>query len=442
MLAKLVTNGKPWPRPVRVLWLSHFVPYPPKGGNLQRTHGLLREAARRYEVHLLALNQRPILSSPDDVSSAVNELSRFCTSVEVFEIPWDRTRQRLMLLAAASHLLPQPYDVYWLSSRMLRKRCAFLARNSAAFDLVHVDTAALWQYVGPFRSRPIVVNHHNVESHMMARRAARESGRLRRLYFEREARKLIDLERLVCPSAAMNLVVSPLDAERLRALVGEVCTAVVDNGVDTEYFSPAADRGHSNGGLVFAGRLSAYANNDAVRFLLGEIWPTLCVDGRARALTIIGKAPPKDIVTAAQALPGVRLLGFVDDVRPYLDAASIYVCPIRDGGGTRLKVLDALAMAKPLIATRLAVEGLDLTPGRHFLAAESAAEFAQAIRRLEADSALREQLAREGRQVAVGRYSWTVVGVRLAESYERAVADAGSVQFGPAVTPWLERADR
>ena len=151
----------------------------------------------------------------------------------------------------------------------------------------------------------------------------------------------------------MNLVVSRLDGDRLAAIAPRAMIEVVEKGVDTRYWQPAEDPG-PGGGIAFAGTLGWYPNRDAIEFFLSEAWPTLIATRPERQLVLIGRDPPAVARSAAAADSRVRVTGFVPDVRPYLRAASICVCPIRVGGGTRLKVLDALAMGKPLVATSIA----------------------------------------------------------------------------------------
>jgi glycosyltransferase involved in cell wall biosynthesis len=168
-----------------------------------------------------------------------------------------------------------------------------------------------------------------------------------------------------------------------------------------------------------------YPNRDAVRILLDDIWPRLNADGRERRLTVVGQNPIPPLLRAARG-GRVAAPGFVDDVRPYLDRATVFVCPIRDGGGTRLKVLDALAMSRPLVATGLTVEGLGLEDGRHYLRAETADQFVAAIRRVERDEDLRRRLATEGRRLVESRFAWGIAGERLRAAYVAAVRPGGS----------------
>lgn len=413
---------------MRILWVSHLLPYPPKGGVLQRSHHLIRQAARRHEVHLVALSQRGQQPTARHVEEATAEFSRICARVRVFPIPSDHSRWRWASMAALTFFRSTPYDVNWLENRALHAAIGEFA-SSGHFDLVHVDTIGLIPYAAPFARTPVVLNHHNIESQMMRRRAEKEPVHWKRLYFRREGAKLERLERAVCPGVAMNLVVSALDAARLHGLVGEGRVRVVDNGVDVDYFTPGAGGGERDGGLIFAGGMNWYPNREAVLFFLREVWPALSADRAARRVTIVGQDPPGELLAAARD-PRISAPGYVPDVRPYLDAASIYICPIRDGGGTRLKVLDALAMAKPLVATALAVEGLELEEEVHYLRAEEPADYVRQIRRLEGDDALRTRLARAGRALVERRYAWDVIGRELELAYQEARKPATALAGG------------
>ena len=427
-------------QPLNVLWLSHFVPYPPQGGALQRSYHLVRQAARRHSVHVVALNQRAVLPDEAALGEALDHLRGFCASVTVFDMPAVASGPRQLYTAAKSYFQSSPYEVNWLRSPRMHVYLRGLAA-SQLFDIVHVDTIGLMPYSEWFGDTPVVLNHHNVESHLVYRRAAAERRLGRRIYFDREAAKIERMERRLCTGAAVNLTVSELDADRLRGIVPEARTLDVDNGVDVEYFFPGISGRVEDGGMVFAGTLSLYANRDAVRYLLSDIWPALAEDNPARRLAIVGKNPGPEVIRAARDRR-ITVPGWVPDVRPYLDAASIYICPIRDGGGTRLKVLDALAMGKSLVATGLAVEGLSMVEEEHYLRAETPLEYVNQVSRLERDVTLRRRLARAGRELVVRRYAWDVIGEKLERAYaeharrDRYVAEALATTGSPvSVSP-------
>jgi sugar transferase (PEP-CTERM/EpsH1 system associated) len=404
---------------MKLLWLSHVLPWPPKTGMLQRSHNLIRQAARRHEVSLFALNQSALLSNHEQVARGVAELESICARVRVHLIRTDRSRRLWAFLAVRALMSSQPYDVHWLRSRELSNELEAISR-SETFDLIHIDTLGMVPFRRFFQGSASVLNHHNVESQMMSRRAKRERNVLVRSYLRNEARKLTHLEQRICPEVDLNITVSSLDSGRLRAVAPDARVHVVDNGVDLEFFRPNRPFGRPGAGLVFVGGMNWYPNREAMLFFVNDIWPALLEDDPRRTVAIVGAHPPAQVVAASRD-PRLEVTGFAEDVRPYMQRASIYVCPIRDGGGTRLKVLDALAMAKPLVATRLAVEGLVLEEDRHYLRAETPAEFVAQIRRLEGNAGLRRHLAESGRQLVEARYSWDVIGRRLEEAYQGAV---------------------
>jgi glycosyltransferase involved in cell wall biosynthesis len=402
---------------MRLLWLSHFLPYPPKGGAPQRSYHLLRHAALRHEVDVVTLYRTESLPTEGQYEQAIEHLSGMVQSLRTYPIATDGSRWRWLALVARTGLHTVPYDVNWLRNQAMVQRIRALADEH--FDLVHVDTVGLWPYAELLPTVPKALHHHNIESHLMARRAELEPRRFHRHYFQAEARKLQRFERRVCPAADVNLVVSDLDGNRLRQVAPEARVAVVNNGVDVEYFRPDPETASTPGSLVFAGSMNWYPNRAAVLYFLNDIWPALIAADPDRSATFIGQDPPAALTNHPDAR--LRATGFVDDLRPLLDASEVYVCPIRDGGGTRLKILDALAMAKPLVATGMAVEGLALVSGTHYLRAETPQEFVAQVDLLRRTPELRHRLAAAARRLVEERYSWSVVGKELEAGYAAAV---------------------
>ncbi len=285
-------------------------------------------------------------------------------------------------------------------------------------DVVHFDTLSLAPYLDAIGGLPAVLNHHNIESIMLLRRAEQENNPFKRVYLWQEAKRLAAYERLVASRFRQHLVCANLDAERLQQTVGDVPTSVVPNGVDLMYFQPAPPATEQlPNSLIFVGGLSWYPNISAIRFFLKEVWPALTAAYPEILFRIIGRNPPPDILAMSKRDRRIQVLGFVDDIRPLFHEAMVFVCPIFDGGGTKLKMLDAMAMGKAIVAHPVACEGLDLTHGHHVLMATSGADFTQQIARLLDNDAERKKLEQNSREYVSARFSFASIGRDLSRIY-------------------------
>jgi glycosyltransferase involved in cell wall biosynthesis len=396
-----------------------------------REYNLLKRIAARHSVDLVAFNQTALMDSlftdrATGLEECRRELSQWCRQlvvmpIERLERPFGKART-----AAECLLGGDGYTADWLRSAAAAAAIRGLAqRETYAAAYFNVISLARYQ---PLVAAPAVLGHQNIESHMMRRRAENEPNILKRIYFRQEARRLRRYERTWAPRFAANIVCSDLDGARLREVVPGVASTTIPNGVDCGYFRPLG-RAERPDSLIFVGSLNWYPNTDAVLFLLREIWPRLKAVRPAVTLDIVGARPPRAILTAAAMLPGVTVHGLVNDVRPLIETAAVYVCPIRDGGGTKLKILDACAMRKCIVAHPIACEGIDLTAGVDVRMARTAGDFVQSIVDLLGDEVARGAMGRAARALAESRYSFDAIGERMADLLE-GVAGAGAVQPG------------
>lgn len=405
---------------MRVLWVGHNLAYPPVRGVLQRNFNLLREAAKVSEVHVLAFDQpatRPAGVSAEDCAEA---LRQFCTHVEWQPLSGGITRSRYGL-GLRGLVSRNAYDLNWLSSSLLAARLEHTL-NRVKFDAVHFDTLGLAPYAGLVNGVGTVLNHHNIESSMMEHRAATESRRIPKLYWRMEARKLLQAERKYCPRFSLNIVVSPEDGATLAGIASGVEIMTVPNGVDTEYFTPRTDTGGKT--LLFCGGLDWYPNGEAMAYFFEQIWPSLVSRVPDVRVIVVGRKPPKWLTELGASDNRIRVTGFVDDVRPYFREATAYICPIRVGGGTRLKILDALAMGMPLIGTTFACSGIAVQDEKDVLLADTPEVFVNQVLRVFAEPDLRNALSAHGRELVCQRYSWTVIGKSLSQAYSYASSHA------------------
>ena len=384
---------------------------------LQRAYHMVRELGERHDLDLVAFVQ-PALMEPmfpslqEALEQSEKHLKQYCRSVRFVPIDAVQGRFGRLGLAAKSLFSSRPYTIGWLRSRAFEDIVAeMLATND--YDVVHFDTISLGPYRRLVENLPCVLDHHNVESHLLARRAENESNPLKSWYFRQEGVRLEEYERKVCSQFTLNLLCSEMDKERLQVIAPDCRMEVVPNGVDAEYFYPASMVGSGEKSLIFAGRLNWYPNTQAVRFIAFELWPSLKKAIPDVKIDIVGANPPADIVDFAKKEPDFRVHGFVDDVRTYIANASIYICPITDGGGTKLKILDALAMAKPLVADPIACEGIMVEDGCNVRFAESVQNYIDAIRELLDSPREMQRLGGSGREMIERQYSYSIIGEQL-----------------------------
>lgn len=407
---------------MRILFVTQIVPYPPHGGVLQRGYNLLRELGRGHEVHLLAFHHPDELPPGEAVEQSRRELGAFCSAVEYFELWPKRSAIHRYLGLGLATLHPAPFSVLAQRNTALRNRIAALCADAGRPDLVHLDTIALAPYAAACGAVPTVLAHHNIESQLMKRRAEHERGILQRVYVVLQARRLRRYEAQTCGRFPLNITVSEADARTLAEICPGVRTVAIANGVDTEYFQPRW--GHETPAVVFTGGMNMFANRDAVEWFLDAVWPLVKSSVPEARFLAIGQRPSLRVIEAAARDESVEAPGHVPDVRPWVEQAAVYVVPMRVGGGTRLKVVDAMAQGKAIVTTTLGAEGIEAQDGVHLVVADEAAEFANRIVDLLGRPDERRRLGEAARARAESHYAWRSLGERLATAYEHVVRES------------------
>ena len=402
---------------MNILWISHNVPYPPKTGVLQRNYNLVKEASKHANIYMVAILQENILPGDYDVKEARYELEKLCQRLDIIQLPYESSPLALYSLALKSLFTRDPMSVNCVKSKLMRKAIRQLS-SEIDFDIVHFDTIGLATYRDDVKDVATILNHHNIESHLLQRRTEVEKNLLKKLYYGLEAKKLYRYEASVCPSFDINFTVSELDKERLITIAPATKADVIANGVDVDFFSPQ-DNEVVSGSLIMVSGMNWYPNLDAVTYMQEQIWPLLCKTYPDISWVVVGSSPPQQLLDLAKSDSRVTVTDFVDDVRPYIDKAHIYLCPMRDGGGTRLKILDALSMAKPIVATTMAYEGIHVTKDENALFADTPDEFVTQIGRLLDDNDLCQQIGNNGRQFVIDNFSWKVIGQKLGKIYHQ-----------------------
>ena len=398
-----------------ILWISHFVPYPPKGGCFQRSYNLIKRIAAVHDVHLIAVKHKSGTHPEDEIREAHTELSRHCKSVQILDISASTTAPQLALRGMASVLSWSPLTATIYRSEELRKQVRALVQREK-IDAAHFDAISLADYLEDVGDVPTVMTHHGAESFMIRRRIDNEKNLGRKMFFWLEWHMLRRYEARMCPRFSMNVTMSKLDQDILASIAPDARYTVVPNGVDLDFFAPVQGARRPNS-IVFAGRLDQYSNRHGMLRFMNEAWPAIRRAHPDAVIDVIGSNPPKEIEALGKVDANVRVHGFVPDVRPYFARAAVAICPIWDGGGTRIKVLDGLGQGMPLVATSIGAEGIDVVPERDLLIADTPAEFARQISRIFTDDSLRQRLEVNGRRLVETVYSWDSIAQKLATLY-------------------------
>lgn len=392
---------------MRIAWLTPELPYWPggSGGSTRQFHLIRRLVERGHAVDVVS----PV--HPDQQDGRGTLVAAGATLYGV-DRPGSRIEEVLRAVAARPSLAPRAVtmpvqawqvEIFW--TRMRAAADAALARRPDAI-LVEHDWAARWAQDLP-EGVPLVNGLENLSWDYYARRAAAADGPSGRL-LAAEAERFRRFDRRALDRFDLLLAMSEDDQRELRT-VSDRPSAIVPNGVDVDALRASPLPGTPT--VLFTGTFGYAPNAEALRWLLGEIWPQVVARLPEARLLVVGKGVPDEI--AALAGPSVELAGWVPEMQPWFDRAQAVIVPMRSGGGTRLKVLDGLASGRPLVSTTMGVMGVDVRADEQVLLADGAESFADAVVRVLGDPALAGRLGAAGRQVAEQVYDWQAIGDRL-----------------------------
>jgi glycosyltransferase involved in cell wall biosynthesis len=410
----------------RVLVLDEEIPIPANSGKRIRTLNLLTKLASDFEIDLL------VHSNGAD-REGIATLERRGVRVHVAPSSIPQKRGLLFPFRLLANLAsPLPYSV---QSHLRPGYRAALARllEELRPDLVHCEWTPYAAYLPEAFSIPTVIAAHNVEYRIWERLAETETSPWRRAFVRLQARRMRRFEARVFARFGRVTAVSEDDARTIRAL-GCPDVTVVPNGVDTDYFRPLPEEQVDPRSLVFTGSMDWFANQDAIRWFVDEVKP-LDPDLRAATLHVVGRTPPEWLTALAASRSDLVVTGTVPDVRAWVAKAAAVVVPLRVGGGSRLKILEALAMQKAVISTRVGAEGLDVTEEENILLVDSARDFAAATLRILRTPADAARLGAAGRGLAEARYDWSRISRLQETTWNRAVKGGREAAATPMAPP-------
>lgn len=366
---------------------------------------------------MLTFYQKAHLDKHSDLQQSIDEMKKYCNVLEVFEIPTDGHTFAWYSLLGLNLFSAKPYSAWkFRSGRMADAIRKYTATNR--YDILEIATIALAGYRELAPEIPSLMVHQNIESELLLRRAKTLDNPFARAYMAYQGRKLRRYEEIACEKFDFHTTVSDRDGDLLKSMKPGINIETVSNGVDTEYFIPGNEPVDDHS-LVFVGGMGWYPNLNAMLYLTRNIWRLIETEIPDVSMTHVGKQSSKEILEFCSRNPRFNAVGFVDDVRPHISRAAVYVVPIRVGGGTRLKILDAMAMGKAIVSTTIGCEGIDVTDGKDIVIADTPEEIASNTIELLRDRSRRDELGKNARETAVNLYSWKKVYPRLESIYQR-----------------------
>jgi len=379
---------------MRIAVFTPYLPYPPDTGGKIRSYYLLLALTTRFEVDLYTVyyGKRPS-------EAHVKALRKHCRRVVLFHLkrPWrtrDRVRRTLAPLPRAADHFHTPHSLEQARQHLCDGR----------YDLIIADEMCMTPYAELSPDLPKVIIRHKVDyAHYKEVAMARPWG-LEKVLDLIEATKLRRYGRAKMPLYQAYLACSEQDAALIRRDAPDIPALVIPNGADLRTFVPSGAPKPRDPILLYVGSMHYYPNIDAVQFFFDKVHRSIRRAVPNVRVQIVGHAPPPEI-QQLDRLPGVDVTGTVPDVWPYYDQATVFIIPLRLGGGTRLKIVEAMAMGLPVVSTTIGAEGLDVHPGEDILIADDAASFTQSVLQLLSDPDLRAHIA-EGGRVLAQRYDW------------------------------------
>lgn len=410
---------------MNILVVSSMLPYPPDNGGAARLYNLYSRLARQHAITWVC----PVWEGEEGNVSGAEQFCRRVVRLPLGEQrPLPSRGWPGLLKKGLAHLnwerlfvycfgYVRAPGIYWLPSTPQRLETVAQTFAEGDFDLVISEFEGNAELIPAILPVPRVLSTHNVLSSIFKRMRANAAGsREDRLFAGADLQKIIRYEKKNYAAYNGAIAVSAEDRRVLRQRCPALPVEIIPNGVDIARFQPA-DRAVDAHNLVYVGNYSYPPNADAVLYFCREILPRIRSQQKDARLTLVGANPPPELA----GMPGVELVGFAADIAPYVQRAALMVVPLRLGGGSRLKILDGLAMGKAIVSTTIGAEGLDVTHAENIWLADRPEDFAAAALRLMAESETRERLGANGRNLVEREYDWEILTGRMNTWLEQVV---------------------
>jgi glycosyltransferase involved in cell wall biosynthesis len=418
---------------MRILFVTPYLPSPARFGAQRRIDGLMRGLSERHEISTLSFATPGLDVTGLDLGTAVAATRTYCE--RVITVPYDvlnvdTGKKRILQLASLASrrsfenlLMYRPEFQAALDDLLSREH----------FDVVEVEFSqmGIYRFARRVTGSPLfVLDEHNIEYDLIRRTAEAPGDRARRIYSALNWRKLKREELDAWRRFDGITLTSSRDRDLVHQELPSARTRVIPNAVDVEAFRPNGTP-RDPATLLFLGAINYFPNTDGILHFMDAIFPRILASRPDVKLQIVGMGPPESVLSRKAA--NVEITGYVEDPLPYLDRATLVIVPLRIGGGTRFKVVEAMAKGKTIISTRLGSEGIDLEHERDVLFADTPDDFAAQVLRALADKELADRLGRAARSLAEERYSWRAAVGEMEEFYGEIASAPAFVRPEPAL---------
>jgi glycosyltransferase involved in cell wall biosynthesis len=392
---------------MNILMITPFFPYPAEFGGTIRTYHLAKEIAKKNNLFLISFKDR------DNID--IEKMQEFCKSVET--IPFSEESKRINQLKTLFN--KRSYQtIQYKSQEMQSAIDKSIVDNK--IDLVFIEFSQMGSFKIP-SNVPILLDEHNIEFDLLARMSAKDSFSFRKLYNKLEAKKFMKEELSFVKKSAITITTSQRDIKIIKQYLPETRISEITNGVDCSEFAKPENIIPEKNSAVFTGAMNYFPNDEGVNFFMEEIYPFLQKKDPNFKITIVGSGPSEKI--KAYKNDNINVTGFVKDVKPYMWNSSVFIVPLRMGGGTRFKVVEAMAAGIPVVSTSLGCEGIPATNGEHLQVRDDPEEFANAVFEAATNQELAEKFKVNGMKFAKENVDWEIVGNKLNNEIQSVISE-------------------
>lgn len=405
---------------MKILFITEKFPYPLDSGGRIRTYHILKGLSQEHEVTLITIIEK------EDQRQYIPELEKVCREVRAIRAPCETPFQLgLKLVKNLFSTVPIVVERHYLPgiADEIKKQ---LQNGRSNFDVVHFDhlDASIYWHCAP-ETMITVLDEHNIVSNQIKTSADAERNPLKQFYMRFQLRRTVRYEAEVCQKMTCCFVCSDIDKSYLLNMAKDARIVTIPNGVDVEYFRDRSWRTNVQGSLVqepnsmiFVGTLDYGPGATAVRYFCEEILPLIQEKVPNMRFWAVGQNPPQYLQNLAERDKRIIVTGRVDDIRPYVARSKVFVVPLKSGSGTRLKILDAMAMGIPVISTSIGAEGLDVSSGEQILLADTPELFSAAVLQVLQDNDVANTIRENAFKLVQEKYAWKKVWTDLLAAYQ------------------------